>query len=444
MPESYEPNASNLVTVNSAIQNGDKQADAVVSGLKTGADFYDQLQGAQLKKQQIQAQMQANRSAMVNHVSDSLYNLSSADDDEKKGPVWKMRRDETVKNMTALGVKVDPDAMNAYLNDPKHSAEFSTALGAIAGDPSMTPQEKAQAVSGVATKFSSMEGLEGVAKSLSASQQNIQKAKLTQDKQVNDSTMKISNAVKQIDQKYADKGMNLDSVNQFINNEGKYKTGVPDMAINDVLTKALSGGVVRSFTLAATKNVVPGDQKLENWLQQNAQNGKSMNADQLNDYKKVATVIRDQLSAQMDKEKQGYFNQASAITKSQSAQGKEADPLQFGFDPDTWNRLSNKSKSVRYNATSNSFEKNPDAQPGPIAPSAGKPQNAAGKNGDNNSFSNVTKQLGYDPDASTALQKAVKKGMSLDDINSNLQNSGRQPLSQAQYKRLQKLRQSGD
>lgn len=399
--------------------------------ISRGAQIADSLQMAQLRQQEIKTQQQQNAISMMDHTMKGMGDLAIMDPSD---PRWKVQFQYHVGNLRKLGVNMDQDTENAYAASLKSDDQRNKITSAIAqlNDPNVTPALRAQAMVDLEPYASS---IDKVAKIGDSFQDSVTKAKMAGQKmtQYYDTKVKgLADAAKQIDQKFADKGMATDELDKFINGEGKYKTGIADLAINDLLTRALTNTVVRQFTLNAAKQMVPVDEKGQNWLTQTFSNGKYLGPKQLSDYKMVAQVLKQGFEQAKDREMLPYYAQFQDLSRNATANGKQIPPESF-VDPEVFNRLQTKASRYKYNPNTQSFDFGDDAS-NPRTGAATTPSRAKPKKEE--SFD--VKSLGYDDASVNAINQAAQMGWGLDQINGELTKIGRKPLTAGQYGRLKK------
>jgi hypothetical protein len=408
----YEPNASNIVGVGQAAQMGGANANAVTTGMDLGQQLQQQITRTQGMKDQLAKQMSDNHDAMVNHVGQAMYNLADADDDEKKGPVWKMNRDETIKKAQQLGVNMDPDVFNAFITDPTHSGKLTAALGQMFTDPTASPHDTAEALRTLHDNFGSMDEAVKAPTELTDAFAKTRAASLRATNTFQTRADKIRDQVKGINGKWDQTEQFTDNALNILNKPGLAQTGQGQTMLQEAYTRAGSGSAIRSFTLQLGQENRPLADKMMGALQK-IQTGSKLQPEELAAMKEGLQIYSKNANGYRDNEVSTYYNSAKGISQQATANGYQI-PSNTMIPDDQWSRLADQ-EDKRNN-------------PAPVKPQAKKSVKSSSV------IPNY--QIGKNSAGDGLIKGFIGNGMSLSDINQRLIKFNRSQLTQDDYNNL--------
>lgn len=418
MADGYEPNASGLITAQSASDLGSNQSRQAINIGQTNAmdssEIQQRMTQTQLMQQQLQQKMQENHDSMVTHIGQQANQLASADDDDKKGPVWKMQVQDLTKKMQSMGMQVDPDVLTTYMKDPTHSGKFTSALSAVM-DPKSDPHTQAQALSTLHDNFGSMdeaikapdELLDAHARVMAASNK-VNSISQTQAKGIRDSVSKIN-------QKWDTSQSFADTASNILKNWSTFQTGQGEVALKDAYNKAMSGGAPRSFTLAMMDNNRSVGNKLDGYFSK-LDSGIKLQPDERKDMANGLRIMAQDNNTKRDNEVSTYHGAAQGVLQRSGGDIKPGDMI----PPEQWNRLEDQQNQTSFNQSTNKFESTNQAPQSKPKKQVEAPQIQSyelGKNSGRDNFLKSTISSGHSLSEVNQILGKYKMRMSQDDYN---------------------------
>lgn len=433
----YEPNPSGIITADQAFNMANKSSDALVGGIDKGMGIADQVQTVQLRKQQIQQQMQTNRENMINHAGQTMFDLASADPDEKKGPLWKAKSQYLQQGLTQMGVPYDSDLMDSYLKDDTHSQKMSTALAQWSNS-SLPNDQRAQALSQISHMLSDPTMIEKAPDVLEKEVQSRIQMQYKGNNQLVQGAQKIANDASTIAVQHDKNNQFANEAKGLLDNYGNFKTGISDAAIKESLTKFFSNGVPRAFTIQMLNQSTGIPDRIRNAIQK-ASEGKSFQLDQRSDMQSALNIglkAADEAKYEALKPKwnayNGYIQRAKVLGQ---------DDLVNSNNFPQWDDISSREQKKGWNPDTFQYEKDQDQGNTP-PPKKGKSTfGAAGTTTDQTKTPAGAQisgkyQGGYDPTKDPNLKQAIAQGTSLDLINATLKSKNLGTMPNSDYNRI--------
>jgi hypothetical protein len=418
MAEDYQANAGGILNPMVASQMGAQQSSQAIQIGQQAQDHGQAIQQQIVKTQsmqdQLKKQMQDNHDQMVAHIGQQANQLASADDDDKKGPVWKMQADDLTKKMQSMGMQVDPDVLTTYMKDPTHSGKFSSALAAVM-DPKSSPSDQAKALSTLHDNFSSMdEAIKAPDELMDA------KAKvLAAGNKVNNTFQtradKVRDQVKGINQKWDTTEQFTDNALNILGKPGLAQTGPGQTMLQEAYTRSGSGSAIRSFTLQLGQENRSLANKMSGALDK-LETGAKLQPDELKAMGEGLKIFQGNANKYRDNEASPYYSSAKGIVQGAQASGYSIKPSDMLPD-DQWSRLADKEQL-------DASAKNAPAPPTkkPTAPAASYTPYQPGNSKEIDNFIKSTIASGATKDQVNKL--LVRKKMAIDNDTYNSLKGG--------------------